>query len=115
VPLDAIIIATPSSMHAKMVNAALAKGLHVFCEKPFCLDTAEGAAVTSTANAKGLVNQVGYHYRFVGAFQEVKRLLDAKAPSAGHAHTGRGLWPGGAQAQRLVMAHATLARGRLPV
>lgn len=78
-PLDAIIIATPSAMHAKMVNAALAKGLHVFCEKPFCLDTAEGAAATSTANAKGLVNQVGYHYRFVGTFQEVKRLLDAKA------------------------------------
>jgi predicted dehydrogenase len=32
-----------------------------------------------TAADKGLVNQVGYHYRFVGAFQEVKRLLDAKA------------------------------------
>jgi len=79
VPLDAIIIATPSSMHAKMVNAALAKGLHVFCEKPFCLDTAEGEAATRTATEKGLVNQVGYHYRFVGAFQEVKRLLDAKA------------------------------------
>jgi len=79
VPLDAIIIATPSSMHTKMVNAALAKGLHVFCEKPFCLDTAEGEAATRTATEKGLVNQVGYHYRFVGAFQEVKRLLDAKA------------------------------------
>lgn len=39
VKLDAVIIATPSSMHAKMVNAALANGLHVFCEKPFCLDT----------------------------------------------------------------------------
>ena len=79
VELDAIIIATPSSMHAKMVNAALAKGLHVFCEKPFCLDTADGEAATRIAHEKGLVNQVGYHYRFVGAFQEVKRLLDAKA------------------------------------
>lgn len=79
VELDAIVIATPSAMHAKMVNAALAKGLHVFCEKPFCLDTAEGEAATRIANDRGLVNQVGYHYRFVGAFQEVKRLLDAKA------------------------------------
>lgn len=78
-PLDAVIIATPSSMHAKMVNAALAKGLHVFCEKPFCLDTKDGETATRTAQEKGLVNQVGYHYRFVGAFQEVKRLLDAKA------------------------------------
>ena len=79
VELDAIIIATPSSMHAQMVKAALDKGLHVFCEKPFCLDTAEGEEVTRIAAEKGLVSQVGYHYRFVGAFQEVKRLLDAGA------------------------------------
>ena len=79
VDLDAIIIATPSSMHTKMVKAALAKGLHVFCEKPFCLDTKDGELATQTAAEKGLVNQVGYHYRFVGAFQEVKRLLEANA------------------------------------
>jgi len=66
VELDAIIIATPSSMHSKMVKAALANGLHVFCEKPFCLDTQEGEAAMRAAAAKGLVNQVGYHYRFVG-------------------------------------------------
>lgn len=79
VELDAIIIATPSSMHAKMVKAALEKNIHVFCEKPFSLDNAEGEEVTLLANEKGLVNQVGYHCRFVGAFQEVKRLLDAGA------------------------------------
>ena len=74
--LDAVIIATPSSMHGKMVLAALNKNIHVFCEKPFCLDTEEGEQATRLAAEKGLVNQVGYHYRFVGAFQEVKRLLD---------------------------------------
>ncbi len=79
VELDAVIIATPSSMHAEMVGAALDKNLHVFCEKPFCLDTKEGEKLTGMANDKGLVNQVGYHCRFVGAFQEVKRLLDARA------------------------------------
>lgn len=78
-PLDAVIIATPSSMHARMVRMALDKGLHVFCEKPFCLDTKEGDEVTRLAQEKSLVNQVGYHNRFVGAFQEVKRLLDANA------------------------------------
>ena len=35
--------------------------------------------LTALAESKGLVTQVGYHYRFVGAFQEVKRLLDAGA------------------------------------
>jgi predicted dehydrogenase len=79
VPLDAVIIATPSSMHANMVRSALQKGLHVFCEKPFCLATKDGEELTALAKDKGLVTQVGYHYRFVGAFQEMKRILDSGA------------------------------------
>jgi len=77
--LDAVVIATPSSHHASMVEAALQAGVNVFCEKPFCLDPADGARLAVLAAEKGLVGQVGYHYRFVGAFQEMKRLLDAGA------------------------------------
>ena len=77
--LDGVIIATPSRMHAGMVRLALEKGLHVFCEKPFCLDAAVSSELAALAEAKGVVNQVGYHYRFVGAFQEVKRVLDSGA------------------------------------
>jgi len=79
VDLDAIIIATPSSLHATMVTAALNKGIHVFCEKPFCLDCEEGEAAVRIAHEKGLVNQIGYHCRFIGTFQEVRRLLDVDA------------------------------------
>lgn len=79
IELDAVVIATPSRFHGPMVEAALRKGLHVFCEKPFCLDPEESKRLAALAEERGLVNQVGYHYRFVGAFQEVKRLLDAKA------------------------------------
>lgn len=74
--LDAVIIATPSRAHVPMVVAALEQGLHVFCEKPFTLSGAESKMLADLAAEKGVVNQVGYHYRFVGAFQEVKRLLD---------------------------------------
>ena len=37
-----------------------------------------GFRLADVAERKRLVNQVGYHYRFVGAFQEAKRLLDQK-------------------------------------
>lgn len=76
---DAVIIATPTNMHAAMVRVALDRGLHVFCEKPFVLDPVEGQSLVSLAAAKGLVTQVGYHNRFVGSFREVKRLLDLGA------------------------------------
>ena len=77
--LDAVVIATPSRLHATFVEQALERGLHVFCEKPFCLSLDDSERLTALAKTKMLVNQVGYHYRFVGAFQEMKRLLDAKA------------------------------------
>ncbi|RYD63925.1 MAG: Gfo/Idh/MocA family oxidoreductase [Verrucomicrobiaceae bacterium] len=78
-PLDAVMIVTPSKMHAGMVRKALEKGLHVFCEKPFCLDWKDSEELTKLAAEKGLVSQVGYHYRYVGAFQEMKRVVDSGA------------------------------------
>ena len=77
--LDAVVIATPSSSHAKMVRAALERDLHVFCEKPFTLDPQDADALATLGDERSLVTQVGYHNRFIGAFQEVKRLLDAGA------------------------------------
>ena len=76
---DAVVIATPSRLHAPMVRQALKAGMHVFCEKPFCLDWQDSTALTDLAANKGLVAQVGYHYRYVGAFQEMKRLIEAGA------------------------------------
>lgn len=77
--LDAVVIATPSRLHAPMVRKALDRGLHVFCEKPFCLDPADSLSLAEAGEAASLVTQVGYHYRYVGAFQEMKRILASGA------------------------------------
>ncbi|TFW34378.1 Gfo/Idh/MocA family protein [Massilia horti] len=74
---DAVFIATPSRLHGEMVRAALERNVHVFCEKPFCLDLAEGARLVQLAEERRLVNQVGYHNRFVAAFEETRRLIDS--------------------------------------
>lgn len=76
--LDCVFIATPSKYHADIVTAALENNLHVFCEKPFALEAGVGYRLADMAESKGLVNQVGYHYRFVAAFNEAKRLLDQR-------------------------------------
>ncbi len=73
---DFVLIATPSKLHGQMARAAIERGVHIFCEKPFCLSAEEGAALAAAATARDIVTQVGYHNRFVGAFQEVKRLID---------------------------------------
>jgi predicted dehydrogenase len=77
-PLDAVVIATPSALHEEMVDAALDANLHVFCEKPFCLNPAAAARLAEKAAEKQLVNQVGYHYRFVATFERARRLIAEK-------------------------------------
>lgn len=77
--LDALIVATPSKLHASMVTKALERGIHVFCEKPFVLDVSDGEKLIALAESKSLVNQVGYHYRFVGAFKEAARIVKSGA------------------------------------
>jgi scyllo-inositol 2-dehydrogenase (NADP+) len=73
--LDCLFVATPSKHHAAIVETALNRGLHVFCEKPFALEPEVGFRLADLADSKRLVNQVGYHYRFVAAFREAQRLL----------------------------------------
>lgn len=77
--LDAVVVATPSGSHAQMIDAALARGLHVFCEKPLTLSSDESRRLAATAADAGVVAQVGYQNRFVATFGEVKTLLDAAA------------------------------------
>ncbi len=91
--LDAVVVATPSRFHGDIVRLALENGIHVFCEKPFCLDPEEGRALADLAERKGLVNQVGYHYRFVGAFQEAHRLLSGGALGQVHHIRGEAFGP----------------------
>ena len=82
--LDALVVATPSRFHAEIVHAALERGLHVFCEKPFCLDLDEAKDLVARADSKRVVNQVGYHFRFVGSMREARRLVEAGAIGTVH-------------------------------
>lgn len=74
---DAVVIAVPTKFHGEMVEEMLEKKMHVFVEKPFCIDHHQSAKLALLAAKYQLVNQVGYHNKFVGTFQEVKKLLDA--------------------------------------
>ena len=76
---DAVFVATPSRYHAEIVRMALEAGVSVFCEKPFCLDPEQSLELAELAEGQGLVNQVGYHYRYVAVFDQLKQLIDQKA------------------------------------
>lgn len=73
--LDCVVVASPTKFHAEMVSYAMDNNLHIFCEKPFSLDPKEGLMLAERAESLKRVNQVGYHNRFLGTFNEAKRLL----------------------------------------
>lgn len=77
--VDAVILATPPSTHVALVRDALAAGLHVYCEKPFVADAADGYALGEQARAAGLVVQVGFQYRFQPSYARVHSMIEAGA------------------------------------
>ena len=52
---DAVVIATPNSIHAAPTIAALERGIHVLCEKPMATTWAECQAVVAAARRSGAV------------------------------------------------------------
>ena len=62
--LDAVIVCSPDPLHHEHVLAALAAGLHVFCEKPLCYSVEEIDEIIAQRDAAGKCVQVGYMKRF---------------------------------------------------
>jgi predicted dehydrogenase len=62
--IDAVVLATPHSMHAGQVAAAAAAGKHVFCEKPFTLSKRDAEAAAAAVQKAGVTLGLGYNRRF---------------------------------------------------
>ncbi|MEP6596626.1 MAG: Gfo/Idh/MocA family oxidoreductase [Ginsengibacter sp.] len=73
---DAVFVCVPTKFHYNIVKDLLIKGIHVFVEKPFCINPVQGEELVNLASSKKLVNQVGYHNKFIGTFKEVKNILE---------------------------------------
>src|SRR5207244_7978285 len=76
---DAVIIATPTSTHFECAKYALERDVHLFVEKPLTLSPPDSRALSELALQRRCINQVGFHNRFIGTFQEAQRLVRAGA------------------------------------
>jgi predicted dehydrogenase len=62
--VDAVVLATPHSMHTRQVVAAAAAGKHVFCEKPFALTKTDAETAVDATRRAGVTLGLGYNRRF---------------------------------------------------
>ena len=77
--IDAVILATPHSIHAEQVQQAAAAGKHVFCEKPFTLDKASAEQSLRACRDADVVLAVAHNRRFYPAYQDLQELVRSGA------------------------------------
>ena len=75
--VDAVILCTPTQMHASQALACLKAGKHVQVEIPLCDVLADGEEVVQVAQASGLVAMCGHTRRFNPSHQWVHRRIVA--------------------------------------
>src|SRR5438876_3214840 len=73
--IDAVVLATPHSLHESQIVEAAAAGKHIHVEKPITLDRATADRAVAAARKAGVVLAVGYCRRFHPSVVEVRRRL----------------------------------------
>src|SRR6201990_2526042 len=74
--IDAIAVVSPVWTHYELTKAALENGKHVFVEKPFTSNAAQGEELINLAQQKNLKIMVDHTFLFTGAVKQIWQLLD---------------------------------------
>lgn len=75
--IEAVLIATSTNTHARIIQDAATAGKHIFCEKPLALeleDVDQALAAVENAHVK---LQVGFNRRFDKSFQKVHKIVES--------------------------------------
>ena len=73
--VDAVVIATPPSTHARLSLQAIKAGKHVLVEKPLATTTAEAQLVVDAAESAGLVLMAGHTLEHNAAVHKLRDLV----------------------------------------
>ena len=77
--IDAVLIATSTDTHSDFIEAAVAAGKAVLCEKPLDLDLARAKACMETVGENAKPVMLGFNRRFDPSFARLKQQVDAGA------------------------------------
>jgi myo-inositol 2-dehydrogenase/D-chiro-inositol 1-dehydrogenase len=75
--IDAVLITTPTDMHADMIEQAARAGKAIFCEKPVDLDVARVRQCLATVAKEKAALMIGFNRRFDPNFMAARARIDA--------------------------------------
>ncbi len=76
--LDAVVVATPPSSHARLGLQAIAAGKHVLIEKPLATSVAEARSLVEAAEAAGVVLMPGHTFEHNAAVVKLRDLVASR-------------------------------------
>jgi predicted dehydrogenase len=74
--VEGVLVVTPHSTHAQIVEQVASAGKHVFVEKPLTLTVAEARRAIDATERAGVILQVGQNRRRQPANRRIKAMLD---------------------------------------
>jgi predicted dehydrogenase len=77
--VEAVVLATPHSMHADQIVEVARAGKPILCEKPFTLKRVDAVRAVRACEQAGVLLAVGHNRRFLPALAELKRLIEGGA------------------------------------
>ena len=98
--IEAVIIATPTHLHAVVSKMAMEMGKHVYTQKPLTRTIEEGRVLRETARKTGVATQMGNQGHSTGSVRRLREWIEDGAIGAVRevhvwAHAATGLWPTG--------------------
>jgi myo-inositol 2-dehydrogenase/D-chiro-inositol 1-dehydrogenase len=73
--VDAVLICTPTSSHADLIESAIKSGKHIFCEKPMDLSLERTASLSQMAEDAGVKLMLGFNRRFDPDFLAARKAV----------------------------------------
>ena len=92
--IDAVLIATRHTTHARFVKEALDAGKHVFVEKPMTLTLEDAEEIVAKSSEKGLIVRVGFNRRFSPWINAMRNAIGTDGLRIFSARVNTGLIPG---------------------
>ncbi len=74
-PVDGVIIATPTHLHAAHGLSAAKRGWHMLIEKPVAGSVRDAAALETAVSQSNVRTLVGHHRRYHACLQQLKSLI----------------------------------------
>ena len=74
-PIDGLVIATPSALHATQAIEALQRGIAVFCQKPLARTAEEAGRVVAAARNADVLLGVDFSYRHTQGMRRIRELV----------------------------------------